>query len=161
VVRPILSTTGKKPEADRLAGRVRGFIDAVLARSSRLLAGEAVPAKTAPQGDLAVLYDLDWDEDARLTEWRKVVDRTAGLPTVLRAALAIDAWADIEVLQRGDWIRRLLVATLLRQEGLAAHHLPCLHLGAQKIRASADARAPAQNGWSLSSTPSTRRPSPG
>ncbi len=45
----------------------------------------------------------------------------------------LDAWTDIEVLQRGDWIGPLLVGALLRQDGLCAHHLPCLHLGAQKI----------------------------
>lgn len=123
-----------EPEADRLANEF-AEIDAVLARSSRLLAGEAVPAKTAPQGDerLAVLYDIDWDEGARLAEWRHVLERTSELPTVLRAALALDAWTDIEVLQRGDWIGALLVGALLRQEGVTANHLACLHLGAQKI----------------------------
>lgn len=123
-----------EPEADRLAEEF-AEIDAVLARSSRLLNGETVAPKTAPQGDerLAILYDLDWDEDARLDEWRQVVNQTAGLPAVLRAALALNAWADIEVLERGDWIGGLLVAALLRQEGVTANHLACLHLGAQKI----------------------------
>jgi hypothetical protein len=122
------------PEADRLAKEF-AEIDALLARSSQLLAGEAVPPKMAPQGDerLYVLYDLDWDENARLAEWRQILDRTTGLPTVLRAALALDAWTDIEVLQRGECIGGLLVGALLRQEGVTANHLACLHLGAQKI----------------------------
>ena len=38
-------------------------IDAVLERSSRVLAG-AVPAHA--RDPLALVYDLDWDEDARL-----------------------------------------------------------------------------------------------
>lgn len=124
----------EEPGADRLAEEF-AEIDAVLARSSRVLSGADVPARSAPQGDerLSVLYDLDWDEDARLAEWRQVLDRTRGLPVVLRSALALDAWTDIEVLQRGDWIGGLLVGALLREEGITANHLACLHLGAQKI----------------------------
>lgn len=107
----------------------------MLARSSKILSGADMPPRRPPQDDerLAVLYDLDWDEDARLDEWRQVLDRTSGLPAVLRAALALDAWADIEVLERGDWIGGLLVGALLRQDGVTANHLACLHLGAQKI----------------------------
>src|SRR3954465_5595832 len=41
-------------------------IDAVLERSSRALAG-AVPPRA--QDPLALVYDLDWDEGARLQQW--------------------------------------------------------------------------------------------
>lgn len=100
-----------------------------------MLAGSYNAVARVPQDDerLALLYDEDWDEGARLSEWRAVMEETRNLPSVLRAAILLDAWNRIEVLQRGGWIGPLLVAALLRQEGLCGHHLACLHLGAQKI----------------------------
>ncbi len=52
---------------------------------------------------------------------------------MLRAALLLDGWSEIEVLQRGAWIGPLLVAGLLRQDGLCAHHLAGLHVGLKNI----------------------------
>ncbi|WP_352620125.1 DUF1612 domain-containing protein [Mesorhizobium sp. M0312] len=58
---------------------------------------------------------------------------TRDLPVVLRAAILLEAWSDIEVLQHAAWLGPLLIAALLRQEGLAANHLASLHLGAKNI----------------------------
>ncbi|TIQ41902.1 MAG: DUF1612 domain-containing protein [Mesorhizobium sp.] len=109
-------------------------IDAVLARSSKILSGADVPART-PRSDERpdLIYDLDWNEEERLAEWQAVLAEARELPAVLRAAILLEAWSDIEVLQHGIWLGPLLVAALLRQEGLAAHHLACLHLGAKSI----------------------------
>jgi hypothetical protein len=115
-------------------------IDAVLARSTKVLEGRVVPAARKPASvtgrqphNNGLVYDLDWDEDARLTEWQDVVADTRELPAVLRAAILLDAWSEIDVLQHAAWLGPLLVAALLRQEGLAAGHLACLHLGAKNI----------------------------
>ncbi|TIR29966.1 MAG: DUF1612 domain-containing protein [Mesorhizobium sp.] len=109
-------------------------IDAVLARSSKILSGADVPAR-APRSDERpdLIYDLGWNEEERLAEWQAVLAETRELPAVLRAAILLEAWSDIEVLQHGIWLGPLLVTALLRQEGLAAHHLACLHLGAKSI----------------------------
>lgn len=121
-------------EDDALAAEF-AEIDALLARSSKLLGGADIAPARPRQDDtrLAVFYDEDWDENARLAEWCDVAERTRELSLVLRAAVLLDAWTDIEVLQRGEWIGPLLVAALLRQDGLCGHHLACLHLGAQKV----------------------------
>ena len=76
-------------------------IDAVLERSSRVLAG-AVPPRT--QDPLALVYDLDWDESARLDARRHVAEDTRALPPLLAAALAYDAWVSIEPLQHRPWL---------------------------------------------------------
>jgi hypothetical protein len=132
---------GEPVEADEPDPLAEEFaaIDAVLARSSKVLEGGMMPAagKPAPvtgrQPQDGLVYDLDWDEDARLAEWQDVLADTRELPAVLRAAILLDAWSEIEVLQHAAWLGPLLVAALLRQEGLAAGHLASLHLGAKNI----------------------------
>lgn len=120
-------------EADLLAEEF-AEIDAVLARSSKLLGGAEVPTRTQRADERPdLIYDLDWNENERLGEWQDVMVRTRDLPVVLRGAILLEAWSDIEVLQHGAWLGSLLVAALLRQEGLAAGHLACLHLGAKNI----------------------------
>ncbi|WP_353646143.1 RHE_PE00001 family protein [Mesorhizobium sp. WSM2239] len=124
-------------------------IDAVLARSSRLLAGEDLSPRAAdsPEVDTAgqganarqalpdslgpLIRDLDWDEDQRLADWLAVVGRlrSEGMPAVLQAAIAWDAWQDIEPLQHQHWLGNLLVAALLRETGKVGSHLFCLNAG--------------------------------
>jgi len=124
---------GDEAEDDRLAEEF-AEIDAVLARSTKLLSGADVPARTPRSDDRPdLIYDLDWNEEERLAEWRDVMAGTRDLPVVLRAAVLLEAWQDIEVLQHATWLGPLLVAALLRQEGLAANHLACLSLGAKNI----------------------------
>jgi len=59
--------------------------------------------------------------------------RNTPLPAVLRAAILLDAWSDIEVLQHAAWLGSLLCAALLSQEGFGPHLLAALHLGAKTI----------------------------
>ncbi|RUV53980.1 MULTISPECIES: RHE_PE00001 family protein [unclassified Mesorhizobium] len=127
---------GRDDGEDDLLAEEFAEIDALLARSSKILSGAAVPARKeeASRRDRPdLIYDLDWDEDARLAEWQDVIARTRDLPVALRGAILLEAWSDIEVLQHAIWLGPLLVAALLRQEGLAANHLACLHLGAKNI----------------------------
>jgi hypothetical protein len=122
-------------EQDPLAEEIAA-IDAVLERSTRILEGGYAPARRGQEASRErpeLVYDLDWDEDARLAEWRSLMKEAGSLPSMLRAALLLDAWQEIEVLQRGGWLGPLLVAAMLRQDGVAAHHLAGLHLGARSI----------------------------
>ena len=125
---------GRDDAEDDLLAEEFAEIDAVLARSSKLLSGADVPART-PRADERpdLIYDLDWNEEERMAEWRDVIAGTRDLPEVLRGAILLEAWQDIEVLQHATWLGPLLVAALLRQEGLAANHLACLNLGAKNI----------------------------
>jgi hypothetical protein len=103
-------------------------MDAVLARSRAVLSGEALPErKPVPRDPL--LYDAEWDEDDRLAVWRSVLTESEGLPPVLRAALLLDAWEQLQVFQHSAWLGRLLAAALLRAEGVTVWHLAAVNLG--------------------------------
>lgn len=111
-------------------------VDAALDRAARALQeGENRTRTTVALRNErpALVYDLDWNENDRLAEWRSMIVETRDLPVVLRAAILLEAWVEIEVLQHAAWLGPLLVAALLRDTGLAAHHLPCLHVGARTI----------------------------
>ncbi|WP_441519579.1 RHE_PE00001 family protein [Bradyrhizobium sp. 2TAF24] len=114
---------------DALFADAFAAIDAAVARTERTLAGE-----TRRQGERdPLVYDLDWDEDARIEDWQRVVDQTRKLPPALAAAITADAWDRIEPLQHMPWLGRLLAAALLRGRGKTRTHLPCLHAGLKTI----------------------------
>lgn len=107
-------------------------IDAMLARSTAVLDGSALPQSTAKRDPL--LYEADWNEDERLDEWGALFIETEGLPPVLRAALLLDAWDRIEVLQHRVELGRQLVASLLRREGTTLTHVPALNVGLRSVQ---------------------------
>ncbi len=105
-------------------------IDAVVDRSAKVLDG-AAPLKKFERDPL--VYDLDWDEEARLKEWRAVVEQTKDLPPVLAAALALEAWQSIEPLQHQPWLGPLLGSALLKARGKTRAYLTCLNIGLKQV----------------------------
>ncbi len=108
-------------------------IDAVLARSEAVLKKAAAPTGRSRDRD-PLAYDLDWDEDTRLGEWRTVLRQTDFLPPVLQAVVALDAWNTLEVLQHAPWLGRHFAASILRQAGITTGaHLAAINLGLKTI----------------------------
>ncbi|MDH6264299.1 RHE_PE00001 family protein [Bradyrhizobium sp. BR13661] len=116
-------------ETDPRLAAAFAAVDAAIAKSDRTLAGETT---RQPERD-PLVYDLDWDEDARIEDWQRVVDRTRALPPALAAAITAEAWDRIEPLQHTPWLGRLLAGAVLRERGKTRTHLACLHAGLKTI----------------------------
>lgn len=120
-------------EADDPLGRELAEMDALLARSEAVLSGTLRPEPPPRRERDVMIYEPDWDEDERLEQWHGVVNRAVSLPPVLRAAIALDAWEELKVLQHAPWLGRLVAASLLWSGGVANAHLPAINIALRSV----------------------------
>ncbi len=120
-------------DAKDLPGIDYAAIDALLARSEAAIEQAKRPGAEVGERD-PLVYDFDWDEDARLDEWRGVLRQAEHLPAVLQAIVALDAWNELSVLQHAPWLGRLFCASILRRAGITSGaHLAAITLGLKTI----------------------------
>jgi len=119
---------------ESLPGLDYAAIDAVLARSDAVIEEAKRPGRAGEPEKNPLVYDLDWDEDERLEEWRGVLRQAENLPALLQATVALDAWNEFSVLQHAPWLGRLLAASILRRAGVTTGaHLAAINLGLKTI----------------------------
>jgi hypothetical protein len=91
--------------------------------------GELITGIILPIDAPDYFYDPNWNEDARLTEWRRVLEETKRLPPLLAATIAWDSWLMLEPDQRGAWRAPLIAALVLRARAKTRQFLLPLDTG--------------------------------
>ena len=126
-----ISGNGFLPEdgPDGLLADAFAAVDAAVGRTAPRFARSTLRQEARDP----LVYDLDWNEDERLADWRAVVGQTTVLPPVVAAAVALDAWDHIAPLQHSPWLGRLLIPSLLRARGKTKAHLVCLAVGLRAV----------------------------
>lgn len=130
------ASTGQRTSEDGDPDLLDEFaeIDALLARFEAAIAQTRTPGRVDAAEKNPLVYDLDWDEDARLDEWRTALRQARDLPPMLQAIVVLDAWNSVDVLQHAPWLGRLLSASLLRQAGITTqNHLAAINTGLKTI----------------------------
>jgi len=95
-------------------------IDALLERTTQVLAGET----PLPKSRSRLVYDPDLDEAENEDLWLDVVKRTSSWPAIAAAAVAWNAWLDLNLYTRLPWLGLIMAAAILRSRGLTSHLLP-------------------------------------
>ena len=95
-------------------------IDALLDRTSKVLAGETPLLRNRSH----LVYDPDQDEAEAEDLWLDVVKRTSHWPAIAAAAVAWNAWLDLNLYSRLPWLGLIMAAAILRARGLTSHLLP-------------------------------------
>jgi hypothetical protein len=95
-------------------------IDALLDRTSKVLTGETPLLRSRSH----LVYDPAQDEAAAEDLWLDVVKRTSPWPAIAAAAVAWNAWLDLNLYSRLPWLGLIMAAAILRARGLTSHLLP-------------------------------------
>jgi hypothetical protein len=103
-------------------------IDALLARTRKKLNAWNDFSSDEGRKNLT-LRDPAYDAAGRLARWIHILEEGRGLTAALAAALALDAWLWLEPSERAGELGFAFAATVLRERGLAAAHLPGIGLG--------------------------------
>ncbi|WP_157016755.1 RHE_PE00001 family protein [Mesorhizobium xinjiangense] len=125
------------PDDDDAFAKELASFDAVLDQSQQVLDRVSKGQQEQVRAPLVVgelmIRDPDWDEEDRLTQWKRVLQDTAGIPATLASAVLWDAWETLEPMQRQHWLGSQLISANLRARGKVTSHLFGFNVGLKAV----------------------------
>lgn len=108
-------------------------LDALLARTTDTIEKVKVEGSSRKSDPLGLFYDSEWNEEDRLSQWLTLLGKQSERPPIFQAAIALDAWEQIDISQKASWFSRQIAAAVYRRSGGASQHLPCLNIGLKNL----------------------------